>query len=249
MRAAAALVACAALAGGCRGERPEAIRARAEEARLALQIRGLQELVEAAERGDLLRPGQVLIAVGESVLQDLLAASLPQEREVAGRFRVRLEKVSVQFRASRSLVELRGRVSAKALPGTFADLRLVGGLHRVEIHPGSGLLTGELMLDEFEVVRAAASGSQSDALETLIEELGRERVETFAELLPPFEIPIKVEQDLHIAGFGDGPISVAGGRLPLRLSVVRLMPLAGRLWVVLDAASGPWTAERLEDGR
>lgn len=237
-RAGLATLVCA----GCALEDPQAGRDRAEEARLAREIRGLHALVAAAEKGDLVRPDQVVIGVDESVVERLLSAGLPQQREVAGRFLVRVESVAVRFRHSRSVVELRGRVSAKAMPETFAELRLAGALHGVQIHPGSGRLTGDVILDELEVVRAAASGAESHTLEALLEDVGRERAESFAELLPPFEIPIRLEQTVRLNSFTEGPVSLAGGSVPIRLSVARLMPLQERLWVVLDATTGPWTA-------
>jgi len=240
---AALLAGLTTLVGGCGREGDNAARARAEEATMMRQIRGLQDLVKAAEAKTLTNGGQIAVAVDDKLVAELIAVGLPLERDVTERYRVRLDKAEVEFRSAHSLVILRGRVSALGAPQTFADLRLSGGLAEVAIDPKTGLLHAKLVLDELEVERAAASGAQGKALDDLVEDVARENVESFAELVPDIQIPIKLEQVITLKGFSEGPIAVAGGRLPIELKVVRLMPLSGRLWVLLDASAGKWVRD------
>jgi hypothetical protein len=71
-------------------------------------------------------------------------------------------------------------------------------------------------------------------------EVGEQWLGAISAVIPPIEIPIRLEQQIVVNGFGDGPVTVAPGRLPLQLSVARVAPLSGRLWIMLDAAAGPW---------
>ncbi len=100
--------------GGCQREDRGAARARAEEAVILHQIRGLQELVRAAESRTLTDADQIAVAIDDKLVAGLIAASLPLERDVAGRFQVRIEKAEVEFRSARSLVSLSGGWSSCA---------------------------------------------------------------------------------------------------------------------------------------
>lgn len=236
--------ALALVLSGCQRESRNAARARAEEAAMLRQIQGLHELVKAAEANTLTNADQIAVAIDDKLIAELLAVGLPLERDVAGRYRVRLDKADVEFLGGRSLVVLRGRVSPLGAPTTFADLRLVGGLDQVEIDPKTGLFRAKLVLDELDVERAAASGAQAQSLDDFVEDVARESVDSFAELVPDIQIPIKLDQAIKLKGFSEGPIAAGGGRLPINLSVARLMPLSGRLWILFTAQAGPWVRDR-----
>jgi hypothetical protein len=75
---------------------------RAEKALLERQIEGLRELVAAAQARTLLKSEQFLIGADEATVQGLIAATLPQERVIANRFRVRLERAEARFRSSQA---------------------------------------------------------------------------------------------------------------------------------------------------
>jgi hypothetical protein len=217
-------------------------RLRAEKQLLERQIAGLKELVAAAEGGTLTKPEQLLVAADEATVQGLLAATLPQERVVADRFRVRLERATVQFRASQGLVLLSGRASFVDSPGSFVEVTLEGGLEDVKVREASGTLVGRIAVYHLAVARASAAGADSSTMRALAEGLGRERLESLSALAPPLEIPIRLEESVAFKGFEDGPVSVRPGSLPVRASVARVLALSGRLWVVLDVGAGPWRA-------
>lgn len=230
----------AAFAGACRQEDDSGARARAEKLLLERQIAGLTALVAAAEGRTLLKPSQLLIGADEATVQRLIAATLPQERVVGERYRLRLERAEVQFRASQGLVILKGRASPAAAPDTFVDVTLQGGLDDVTVRQGSGSLVGRIAVDHLQVERAAAAGAEGPALRALAEALARERLDAFSELMPPVEIPIRLEESVSFENFEEGPVSALSGRLPVRASVARVLALAGRLWIVLDVGAGPW---------
>ena len=233
-------IALVALGGACRSDQARTARVRAEKALLERQIEGLRELVAAAENNTLLTSEQLLVGTDEATVQGLIAATLPQERVIANRFRVRLERAEARFRSSQGVVLLKGRASPIQSDDTFVDLTLEGGLDDVVIDQASGTLVAKIGVYHLEVERAAAAGAEGPAIRALAEALGRERLDELSELVPPLEIPIRLEQSIAFDGLEEGPVSAAAGTLPVRASVARVLALAGRLWVVLDVGSGPW---------
>jgi hypothetical protein len=236
-----ALAASLAVACG-RGNSDEAARARREKAILDRQIPGLRELVELAEKGTLFAPDWLAIGIDEKLVQDLLAASLPQEQGIGERFKARLETAEVSFRGNQSLVTLRGRVGPKENPDTFADLTLMGGFDELKIDAGTGALTARVGLYHFEVQRAAAGGMQIGLVGSVVEELGRQRLDSLRDLVPPLQIPVRLESGFTIPGLGEGAVQMEAGELPFQLDVTRVVPLGGRLWVLIKATAGPWKA-------
>jgi hypothetical protein len=234
-----------ALLAGCRRYDDESARLRAEQAVLTRQVHGLRELVALAERGSLLPRDAFAIAVDEALVRDLLAAGLPQEQVLSERYRVRVERAEVAFRSQQSLVTLHGRVTSLQAPDTYVDVVLRGGLGTLAVDARSRRLRATVALDHVEVQQAAAGGARSGAVGALVEELGRERLEAFAALVPPLEIPVQLEERLVLRGTGDEHVRVRAGELPLRVAVTRVIPLSGRLWVLLELTAGPW---RVLDG-
>jgi hypothetical protein len=47
---------------------------------------------------------------------------------------------------------------------------------------------------------------------------------------------------VRVDRFEEGPVSAAGGELPLTIEVAQVLALGQRLWVLIDAKAGPWTA-------
>lgn len=233
------LLCVAGLAGACGPEAPPP-RLLAEEALVKRQLEGLREMVAAAERNELLSPDHLAIGIEESLVRDLLDASLPVEGVLAGAARVRLERAEVTFRATQGLVTVSGRVSPVDSPDTFADLTLKGSLDQLEVDGPTGKLTGRLVLDDLEIHRAAAAGTESALLKAAIETLGREGLASLQDMLPPVAVPIRLDQQIEIEGFGDGPVSVGAARLPLTAAVTRVLPLSGRLWVMIRVKAEPW---------
>lgn len=234
------VAAIAALALGCRDDEARVARVRAEKLLLERQIAGLKDLVAAAEAKTLLKSEQLLVGADEATVQGLIAATLPQERVVANRFRLRLERVEARFRASQGLVVLQGRASPAGSSDTFVDVTLEGGLDDIVVRPSSGTLVGRVAVYHLRVERAAAAGAEGPAIRALAEALGRERLDALSELVPPVEIPIRLEESIGFEGFEEGPVTAGAGALPMRASVARVLALAGRLWVVLDVGAGPW---------
>lgn len=226
---AALLVSCAALAGGGCADRTIV----AEEAILERQIAALEVLVDRAAEGSVLPAGDLVVSVDEEWTRSVLALELPREEVLANAYRVRVEAAEVRFRDGLGLVRVDGRVSPARDEGgrVFADLSVWGSFDVVDLDRSSGVLRGRVRPLAFEV-RDVALLVTNPVGRQLVEELGRERIDTFSALGLSVEIPVHLDQTLELPGLGpEGPVQFPGARLPLTLSVSGMTALDGRLWV------------------
>lgn len=228
--------AAAVAAGGC-GHAAD--RLPAEEAVRQRQHAALESLL--AEPGPLVPFERVLVIVDQELVQHLLASAVPYE-QVIGRYRVRVTGASVRFEDGFALVRLDGRASVAEGPGAaaFADVSIYGGLDVVEIDPDAGLLRGAVTVIAVDVRRLAVLGlgAPEDAA-SMIEELGRERLEAFSVLASRLEIPVRLERAVTLPGVGpEGGVRIAPAEVPLELGLTQVRALRGKLWVSVHAAVG-----------
>jgi hypothetical protein len=231
----AVLVGLSVASSAC--QRPDA-QARAEAARLKRQTEGLRGLLKRADAGTLLGPESLVVGVRQELVRDLLQAQLPVERLWMERFRLLLDKAEVRFEGSQSLVTFEGHVEAASDPGVYADLTCTGGLEEIEIDPETGVLAARVVLDHVDVERVGAGVLEEGFARSVVEGLGGRGLGALGEVVPPLEIPVRFDRAIESPGFQDGALRVAPARLPLRTTVKAVVPVTGRLWVVLDVASG-----------
>ena len=230
----------------CRGG---GVAARAEATVLVRQTNGLRELLAAAEKGSLFPPDRLAVGVKQELVRDLLQRRLPVETVLLEQFRVRLERADVAFENGESLVTLAGRVTPVQGEDAFAEVALVGGLHRFEVDPESGMVTARFDLDRVDVPRVATGSLEPGLLRSLTEGIQGRGLAALGELLPRVEIPVRLDQAVEFEGFSEGVVSVPGARLPLRVGVSRVVPVMGRLWIMLEIAAAGGAPARGGRGR
>jgi hypothetical protein len=240
------LAATVLLAPACNRSRPNAT-ASASLAERAVETQQLERQVEAlkralvdAQKGALFSPDHLAIGASEEVAQALIARALPIEKEIAGRFQSRIERATVSFRSLQASVVLEGRVSHKEDGETFADLKLFGGIPTIEVDPGGRTLRADIVLDSFQVTRAAAAGAEHALVTMVARELGERGLDALRALVPPLRLPVALEQAISMPGVTEGPVAIQGGELPLRASVARVLPISGRLWAMVDVKDDGW---------
>jgi len=221
---------------GCRGGGPVA---RAEASVLAREIEALRGLLAAAEADTLFSYRHLTIGVREELVREILETRLPVETTLAGGLRVRLATAAVSFQGGQSLVTLKGRVGPLPGSGAFADVALLGGLDRIEVDPGSGTLSARIALDRVELQRVAGDDVEPGLLASVTAGLGGRALGALGEVVPRVDIPVRFAQVLEFAGVEEGAVTIPAARLPVRMTVVRVVSMAGRLWVALDLAAGP----------
>ncbi len=229
--AAAALLALA----GCRApEPPEAAQARARKDLLQGQLVELVRLIDRARRGELMTDGQIAIGVSESLVQRLLAASLPPQRVVSGRLRIALEQVQPFFRGGLNVILFRARVASADIPDAQVEIELGGTLKDVALREGR--LVARVGLVHFTVLRSVGG----DVAKNLVEDAVRANLSAIEGWIPPLEIPVLLEEEVEFGGLSEGPVRVGPGRLPLKLALSHVVPVNERLWLLVKAAAGEW---------
>jgi hypothetical protein len=224
---------------GTEGPVPNALLT-SEEKLLERQVGSLRSAIADAKKGVLFSPDDIAVGVSESVVQATIAQALPMEKPIDTEFRARIDRAVVSFRSMQGSIRLEGRVWALADPGTYADLFLVGGIESVRVDQSTGTLEATIVLDGWDVQRAAAVGAEMDWIKDLAHLLGDRGLDELRELVPLVRIPVGVEQGIDLPGLSGGPVVVPAGRLPLDASVTRVLPLSGRLWVMVGLRSGGW---------
>lgn len=207
---------------------------------LERQLQGLRGLVSAAEKGTLVPFDHVLAVAEEGLVQDLLRGTLPFERIVADRYRVRVEKAEVQFRDGFGLVRLDGRASLVSAPGeaVSADVTVFGALDIIELDPKSGFLRGSVTVIAVDARRVGVLGVGSRDAEHLVEDLARERLESFSALATRLEIPIQLESEVRLPGVAASGVRIEAATIAVQARVTDVKAFDGRLWVCIEAATG-----------
>lgn len=213
---------------------------------LERQVASLKVAIADARRGELFPPGDIAIGVSEEVVQSAVSQALPIEKPVGTEFKARIDRAAVSFRSGQGSVKLGGRVWALADPGTYADLVLLGGIEDMVIDKETGVLRAEILLDGWDVKRAAAIGAESEWIKALVRVLGDRGLGALRELVPDVRIPVGIERGIELPGISGGAVTIPSGRLPMDATVSRVLPLSGRLWAMVHVTSTGWesTASR-----
>jgi hypothetical protein len=229
-----ALLALATFAGGCAGPRG-AGELHARKKTLEREVKGLREVVARLDRGEPALPtGDVMIAVEDGLLRELLEAQLPLEADV-DKFHVRLDKAHVAFRGS-PLVTLEGKVGLRDRSGLEGEMRMLGALDAIRLDPESGTLRATIAVDHIELKKVAgleqlvSGGALDDLAQTLRAEL--------ADRLPPITIPVKVQQRIELPALATGPVRIDAASMPLEVEVSQVLAVGGTLWVAVHVQAG-----------
>lgn len=245
-----ALALAASLGAACGGP-PETVLVLAREEQLQRQIESLRGLVARAKGGGLVPSDGVVIAVGEGLVRDLLALSLPREIALPeDGLRVRLEAAEVGFRDGLGTVRLDGEAEWTKVPGlagTVASARLAvhGRIDRLTVDARAGRLAGSVVPIGFEI-RGLEVGEERPRTRRLAGTLARALEEELPRLAVPLAIPVAIERRLDLAAMESGPFRLRAASVPLRLVVRDVSAHGGRLWVVVGIEPGRWTASAEE---
>jgi hypothetical protein len=230
-----ALVLGAAAGWACRTAEPlEHTRLRAQKHFLQAQIAGLEDVVGRAERGEMTTLDDVAIGVDEGVVQQLLSVTLPIERVVGQRLRIRIDSARPLFRGNQAAVTFRARAASEDLPSAYLTLELAGTLGDFRLEEGR--LTTHPRILHFGVVESSVGTVAASALQELV----RANLPAIEAEIPSLEIPVQLEQSVRIAAERLGPITVRPGELPLKMAVDHVLPVNQRLWILISVTADPW---------
>jgi hypothetical protein len=208
---------------------------RAQKVVLAREVAGMREIVARLEKGQSMLPlDDIAIAIDDGLLRDLIAAQLPFEMDV-DRFHLSLTEAAAQFRGS-PVVRLRGALHLKERPDLAAAVNVIGALEDIQIEPSSSTLRARIAVDHIGIEKAAGleqvlSGSTMDEVARMI------RLQ-LKDLLPPIQIPVKLQQSIELPAITTGPVRIDGARMPLQVAVSQVVAGQGRLWISVHFQPG-----------
>jgi hypothetical protein len=200
-----------------------------EELVLARRTQGVRVLIADAERGHLLDFDRLLVVVDQHLVQDLITSMTPFERDVGTLFRVRIDSATAEFDDGLALVRLDGRAMLRD-SDTFAELRVFGGVDVLDLDPDSGLLRARMTVFAVEVPEVRLSGRDAPA-RRLARAIGKERLDTFAGILPSFPIPVRLERAVTLPAVNTDVVKIPEASVPVGATVRQLRVFGGKLWV------------------
>jgi hypothetical protein len=220
---------------------------RAQRVVLEREVEGLREIVGRLETGEpMLPPDDVLVAVSDSLLRDLIAAQLPIDLDV-DRFHLTLKEAEAHFRGS-PLVRLRGTLTPRERPDLAATVSVFGALEDIRVEPATSTLRAGIAVDHLGIETAAGieqvlGGSRMDEVARLL----RLQVEG---RLPPIQIPVKVQQTIDLPAVTTGPVRIHGATMPIQATVSQVLAGQGQLWISVRFRPGDFsrTVEAPEAG-
>jgi hypothetical protein len=227
-----------AAAGGCGGAYEGGGELRAQKVVLQREVEGLRESVGRLERGEPVFPMEdIAVAIDEGLLRDLVQAELPFETD-ADRFHLVLREAEVRFQGAPT-VRLRGGMTRSGLIDVDAGVEVVGALADIAIDGSKGTLAAKIAVDHIEIEKAA--GIEKLMTGATMDEIARAIRLAIANKLPTILIPVKLEQAIELPMVDEGPVRVAGARLPIDVAVDRVFAGQGRLWVAIRFKPGEFT--------
>jgi hypothetical protein len=231
----ATLVVAVCLAAACSGEGGGSGALHAQKVVLQREVEGLRELVTRLEGGGTSLPADdVMIAIEESLVRDLLEGQLPFDTEVDA-YRVRLDRAEVTFSGS-PLIALEGKVASKDNPDLQGELRVLGALEKIRVDAASGRLSASVAVDHVDIKRIA--GFESFLPGGSLDELSRAVRLQLDGRIPDLAIPVRAEQEIAFPALTDGPVRIDAATLPLAVGVSTVLASRGRLWIALSVKPG-----------
>jgi len=201
------------------------------EAQRLINLRGYA----SRERlGSFLPPNDAQLAIRESLLQDILARSLPiREKFEDGKYEARLDKAILDLGDGLASITLfgHGRVLGPNASPIEADLRLETHIDVVEFRPDVGTLRAGLAITSAHVIRTKSSVGGAFA-NPAARYFGSLKVEDWNRQRPTLDIPIRVEQEITLPAI-EGDFSVDSCRIPLVVGISALTVLQDRLVISL----------------
>lgn len=231
------LGAVVAAAVACRHD-PRGGQLHARKVVLSREVEGLRELAARLDRGEsVLPPDDVVVAIDDALVRDLLGANLPFEAAV-DTYQVRLTQAEVTFRGS-PLISLQGTVAPRGKAEVQGEVRVLGALEKIRVDPASGQLSASVAVDHVDIKRLA--GFESFLPGAGLDELARTVRLQLKDRIPDLAIPVKVEPRIDFPALTSGPVLMDGATLPLTIGVSDVLAGSGRLWVAISIKPGEVT--------
>lgn len=219
---------------GCGGSK-DGGRLHAQRKALEREVGGLRAVAGRLERGDPALPeGDVVVAIGDELVRELLTAQLPFEVQTE-KLHIRLQRAEVRFRGN-ALVVLQGTVALASQESLQGELSVQGAFERIVLDPASGTMHASVAVDHVDVTKVA--GLEALLSGASLDEFARELRLQIQDKLPEVTIPVRIQQRIELPAFDDGTVRIAAAALPLSAQVSEVLAVEGQLWMALRVELG-----------
>ncbi len=221
---------------------------RIERSREAQRLVNLRAYAARESLGSLLPRDDAQLAIRESLLQDVLARSLPIRQEFeGGRYEAHLDRAILDLGDGLASITLlgHGRMLGPNASPLEANLRLQTHIDVVDFRPDAGTLRAGLAITAARVMHKGGGPGLFAAPAARF--FGSLKAEDWNRQRPSLEIPIRLDQEVTLPPI-EGDLSLDSCRIPLVVGVSALTVLQDRLVISLavarDKGAGPRVAIR-----
>ena len=198
---------------------------------------GYLEAAEAAETsgapGGIVPFHDVLLVVRPALIDALVEASLPLERDLSDDIHVRLDSASIALRPGIAIAELDGRVSLAGRDDVRADVRLLGVIElapRIEAERG---LVATIAIYDVEA-RDVSLGGLAPPAERLVEEFARFKIGELNRSLGALPIPVRLDEQVSLPLVEEAELTIPAYDLPLAFGLGAVRVLEDGMYVSLS---------------
>ena len=218
---------------------------RIERSRESQRLVNLRAYAARESLGSFLPRDDVQLAIRESLLQDVLARSLPIRQEFeGGRYEAHLDRAILDLGDGLASITLlgRGRMLGPNASPLEANLRLQTHIDVVEFRPDVGTLRAGLAITAARVIRKG--GGPGPFAAPAARFFGSLKAEDWNRQRPSLEIPIRVDQQVTLPAI-EGDLSLDSCLIPLVVGVSTLTVLQDRLVISLTLARDMESGEKV----
>lgn len=203
---------------------------RFERSRYVQQLVTLRSYEARGQQGSFLPTGHAQLAIRESMLQNVLARSLPiRQTFEEGRYEARLDRARLDLEDGLASITMQGRgimLGPNASP-VEAELLVQSHIDVVEYRPDPGTLRATLAVTGFRVVRAGPRAVRG-LMNPAVRYFAGLRAEDWNRARPTLDIPVRLEQEVTLPML-TGDVTVDSARIALAVRVVAVTVFQGRL--------------------
>jgi len=228
---------------GCTGADPAARERIVERDQLRREVAGFRSLEVMAPGKVLDRKHQVLVSVTDTLLRALIDAAFPVTVDLPNRLTVTLTGAKVTFRANVARVVVTGEVRRVAFPRVAAAVTLRGALDDFVVDSTHALRT-RISVDDVKLDAPSGTLEFFDPLViNVLQRVVEGSLPELQERLPTVAIPIRLDQDMRLPGFGpDGYLSVPPSSAAMSVKASQVIAFQNRLWIILTVKLAAFTS-------
>jgi hypothetical protein len=215
-----------------------------DEQLLRRQERAITELIDHLGKQPLLpnSGNYAVVVVDQWILQALLDSFVPAEYVIAGRYRVTVRSARLTLEDGFPFVSMEGRASLLGNEdNVYAELRVAGDLEVLRRAPSAEALPARINVLAVEARRVDVIVKNVRSAESLVEDLGRIKLEQWASLAASLQIPVRQQYAFQVPAVG-GPVRIAAARVPVSLEVRDVLAFHAKLWVAVATSTGSASA-------